>query len=113
MSKIQTPEEIKNDWIDIEDFLPARDTFVVKGLEAETEKETEGGIILSTIDSVLHDRPNAGVIVSVGPDTKRKVGEFVYWQKTSGYDLEMNRKPAEATYNYVLLYEDAIIGNRK
>ena len=106
-------EEIKNDWIDITEFMPARDTFVVKALPAETDKQTEGGIILSTQDSVLHDRPNGGIIVSVGPDTDRKVGEFVYWQRTSGYDLNMIRKPAEAEYNYVLLYEDAIIGNLK
>jgi co-chaperonin GroES (HSP10) len=104
--------ELKNDWIDIEEFLPARDTFVVKALPAETDKSTESGLILSTQDSVVHDRPNAGIIVSVGPDTERKVGEFVYWQRTSGYDLEMIRKPADAEYSYVLLYEDAIIGNR-
>ena len=105
-------KEIKNDWIDINEFIPARDTFVVKALPAETDKETEGGIILSTNESVVHDRPNAGIIVSVGPDTDRKVGEFVYFQKTSGYNLEMIRKPADAEYSYVLLYEDAIIGNR-
>ena len=105
-------KEIKNDWIDINEFIPARDTFVVKALPAETDKETEGGIILSTNESVVHDRPNAGVIISVGPDTDRKPGEFVYWQRTSGYDLEMIRKPADSEYSYVLLYEDAIIGNR-
>ena len=105
-------QELKNDWINIEEFLPARDTFVVKALPAETDKSTESGLILSTQDSVVHDRPNAGVIVTVGPDTERKVGEFVYWQRTSGYDLEMIRKPADAEYSYVLLYEDAIIGNR-
>jgi co-chaperonin GroES (HSP10) len=105
-------DELKNDWIDIDEFMPARDTFVVKALPAETDKETETGLILSTQDSVLHDRPNAGVIVLVGPDTERKVGEFVYWQRTSGYDLNMIRKPADAEYSYILLYEDAIIGNR-
>ncbi len=109
MSKIK---ELKNDWIDVKDFLPARDTFVVKALPAETDKETESGLILSTSESVVHDRPNGGIIVSVGPDTERKVGEFVYWQRTSGADLEMIRKPADAEYSYVLLYEDAIIGNR-
>jgi len=105
-------KELKNDWIDINEFLPARDTFVVKALPAETDKETESGLILSTQDSVVHDRPNAGVIVSVGPDTERKVGEFVFFQKTSGYDLSMIRKPSDAEYSYILLYEDAILGNR-
>ena len=104
--------ELKNDWINIEEFLPARDTFVVKALPAETDKSTESGLILSTQDSVVHDRPNAGIIVSVGPDTERKVGEFVFFQRTSGYDLSMIRKPSDADYSYVLLYEDAIIGNR-
>ncbi len=110
MSKSNEP---KNDWIDLEEFLPARDTFVVKALPAETDKETESGLILTTQqESVVEDRPNAGIIVSVGPDTDRKVGEFVYFQKRTGYDLEMIRKPVDAEYTYVLLYEDAIIGNR-
>jgi len=81
--------ELKNDWIDIEEFIPARDTFVVKALPAETDKKTETGLILATNDSVVHDRPNAGIIVLVGPDADRKVGEFVYFQKTSGYDLNI------------------------
>ena len=104
--------ELKNDWIDIKEFLPARDTFVVKALPAETDKKTESGLILSTAESVVHDRPNAGIIVSVGPECDRKVGEFVYWQRNLGYDLAMVRKPSDAEYSYVLLYEDAIIGNR-
>jgi co-chaperonin GroES (HSP10) len=104
--------ELTNGWIELEEFYPARDTFVVKALPQETEKKTESGIVLSVQESVVEDRPAGGIIMAVGPECKRKVGEFVYWQKQSGYDLNMIKKPADAEYRYVLLYEDALLGNR-
>ncbi len=106
--------EIKsNGWIDLEEFLPSKDTFVVKMLPVETVKETETGILLSTTNkSVVEDRPNFGIIVAVGPECKRKIGEYVYVQKAMGYDLKMIRKPKDSDFGYVLLYDDAIIGNR-
>jgi len=100
----------ENGWIDLEEFLPSGDTFVVEMLPVSTKKETETGLIISTSsDSVIDDRPNFGKIVAVGPDAKRKIGEYVYTQKTSGYDLEMIRH--EEGIRYVLLYDDSIIGN--
>ena len=104
--------ELKNEWIDIDEFQPKGDTFVVKALPAETDKKTETGIVLSVQESVIEDRPNAGIIVSVGPDTERKVGEFVFFTKRTGYDLNMIRKPVDAEFSYILLYEDALLGNR-
>jgi len=105
-------EITENGFINLEDFMPKGDTFVVQMLPVATKKATETGIIVSTQDdSVIEDRPNFGKIVSVGPDCERKIGEYVYVQKAMGYDLEMIRKP-EGVEAYVLLYEDAIIGNR-
>ena len=105
---------ITNGWIDLEEFQPSRDTFIVKMLPVETKKETESGLIISTRDdSVVEDRPNFGEIVAVGPESKRKIHEFVYVQKAMGYDLKMIRTPKDCdTCAYVLLYEEAIIGNR-
>ena len=100
-----------NRWIDIDEFLPSGDTFVAKMLPAETDKKSESGLILQIHDSAIHDRPNGGIIVRVGPDCNRSLGEFVYIQRTSGIDLGMIRKPADAEYSYVLLYDDAVIGN--
>jgi co-chaperonin GroES (HSP10) len=113
MKKTETEtKEVTNGWIELEEFLPARDMFVVKALPQDTEKKTETGIVLSVQESVVEDRPAGGIIMSVGPESKRKVGEFVYWTKQSGYDLNMIRKPADAEFKYVLLYEDALLGNR-
>ena len=106
-------EIIDNGYINLEEFLPSKDTFVVQMLPVATKKESESGIIISTNDdSVINDRPNFGKIVTIGPDCERKVGEYVYVQKGMGYDLEMIRKP-ENVDAYVLLYDDAIIGNRQ
>ena len=101
----------ENGWVGLEEFLPKGDTFVVQMLPVTTKQETETGIILAVQESVINDRPNFGRIVNVGPESKRKIGEYVYVQKGMGYDLNMIRKPA-GVEAYVLLYEDAIIGNR-
>ena len=114
MLETKTPkksEDIQNGWIDIDEFLPAGDTFVVQMLPAKSDKESESGLILKIQDSSIHDRPNGGFIVRTGPECTRRIGEFVYTQRTSGIDLGMIRKPADAEYSYVLLYDDAIIGN--
>jgi len=102
---------MQNDWIDIEEFQPARDTFVVKVLSPETETKSDTGLIIKTKSDNLQDRPEAGIIVSVGPKSTRKKGEFVYYSKTSGYQLEMIRPPEDGE-GWLLLYDDAIIGNR-
>lgn len=101
-----------NGYIDLEEFVPSKDTFIVQMLPVSTKKETESGIIFSTTDdSAVNDRPNFGKIVSTGPECDRKIGEYVYVQKGMGYDLEMIRKPKNVEA-YVLLYDDAIIGDR-
>ena len=111
--KVNKQEMTSNSWINLEEFLPSKDTFVVKMLPVDTKKETESGLIIATsTDSVIEDRPNYGIIVTVGPESTRKVGEHVYVQKAMGYDLKMIRKEKDVDYNYVLLYDDAIIGNR-
>jgi co-chaperonin GroES (HSP10) len=106
-------EITSNGWIDLEEFLPSGDTFIVKMLPTDTTKQTESGLIVSSSrESVVEDRPNFGKIVVIGPECKRNIGEYVYVQKAMGYDLKMIRKPTDADYDYVLLYDDAIIGNR-
>ena len=102
----------ENGYINLDEFMPKGDTFIVQMLPVSTKKTTETGIIIATQDdSVINDRPNFGIIVSVGPECKRHVNEYVYVQKAMGYDLEMIRKGPDVEA-YVLLYEDAIIGNR-
>ena len=57
------------------------------------------------------DRPFKGQVVSAGPDSKYKVGEFLYWQPQSGMDLAMIR-PTEEHEKFILLHTDAILGKR-
>ena len=105
-------EITENGFIDLQEFLPAGDTFVVQMLPVSTKKQAESGLYIGVNeDSVINDRPNFGRIVLVGPESKRKLNELVYVQKGMGYDLEMIRKSA-GVEAYVLLYNDAVIGNR-
>ncbi len=105
-------EQIKNDWIDWYEFQPQGDTFILKTLPIATTKETEGGLILSIHDSKVVDRPNAGIVMSTGPDARYKVGDFLFFDSMKGFDLGMIRKESDAEYSYLLLYTDAIIGQK-
>ncbi len=93
-------------WIKPEDFIPCKDNFVVRTIQDKTKKEDTQGIILETGDSKLQDRPNTGIIVSIGPDSNFEKGTQVYFEPNKGFDLKM----IESNDNYILLYDNAIMG---
>ena len=93
------------------EFAPTGDTFIVHTKPDKTKKTTESGLIISTQTDVIQDRPFKGEIVSVGPEAKFKVGEFVYFEPQKGMDLAMIRKP-DVDEMYILLYSEAILGKR-
>ncbi len=106
-------DNLENSWMDLDEFVCLKDTFIARTLPQNTKKETESGLILSTqADSVVNDRPDAGVVVSVGPEAEFRVGEYIFIQKGHGYDLANIRKDPKADYNYLLLYTDAVIGKK-
>jgi co-chaperonin GroES (HSP10) len=90
-------------------FAPVGDTFIVKTLPDKTKKESESGIIITTQTDIVTDRPFKGMVVSVGPDAKYKIGDYLYWQPQSGFDLAMI-KPTEPDEKFLLLHNDAILG---
>ncbi len=93
------------------EFAPQKDTFIVRSVPDETKKSTESGIIFATETDVIMDRPFKGEIISVGPDTKYKVGSYIYWEPQKGMNLEMIRKEQDGEV-YILLYDDAVLGQR-
>ena len=104
-------ETLGNGFIDWFEFEPQKDTFIGRTLPVETKKATESGLILQAEDdSVVNDRPDACIVVSVGETCKYKVGDFLYLQKGMGYDLKQVRK--ENDQEFILLYPDAVIGKK-
>lgn len=107
----EAPSEEERGYINWWEFAPQGDTFIVHTTPDETKKVSESGIIISTENDVIQDRPFKGTVVSVGPEAKVKVGTYIYFQPISGMDLAMIRrdKPEDS---YLLLYPDAVLGIR-
>ena len=93
------------------EFEPTKDTFIVSTVPDQTKKTSQTGIVTSTETSVVQDRPFRGVVVSIGPDSVFRVGDYVYFQPTSGFDLAMI-KPTKPEEKFILLHTDAILGKR-
>ena len=85
------------------------DTFIVSTVPDVTKKESESGIIFATEADVIQDRPFSGTVVAVGPKAKYKLGEYVFFQPTSGFDSAF-LKPTREQEHFVLLHTEAIIG---
>ena len=96
-------------WFDWWEYGCVDDTFIVSTVPDETKKESETGIIFATEVDIVQDRPFRGTVVSVGPKAKYKIGEYVFFQPTSGFDLAFLR-PSKEGEMFVLLHTEAIIG---
>jgi len=102
------PDEIPG-WYDYWEYGCVDDTFIVSTVPDQTKKTSESGIIFATEADVIQDRPFRGTVVSVGPKAKYKIGEYLFFQPTSGMDLAF-LKPTKEGEMFVLLHTDAIIG---
>ena len=97
------------DMINYWEFQPTADLMLVEVIPNESEKKTESGIVLSTQDSVVMDRPLQGVIKAVGPDSLFEVGQWLFWTKNAGYDLEIVR-PDKNDNKYMVVNPESILG---
>ena len=111
MEENENIEDSSKGWINWWEFAPVGDTFICETMPDVTKKETESGIIFETQESVILDRPFKGVVISVGPEAKYKIGEYLYWSPQSGMDLAM-MKPEKDGQKFILLHTDAIMGRR-
>ncbi len=105
----ETEENLAQGWYDWWEYGCVDDTFIVSTIPDMAKKTTETGIIFSTEDSAVMDRPFKGTVISVGPKAKYNKGDFVFFQPTSGMDLAFLR-PTQENESFVLLHTDAIIG---
>ena len=103
--------EITNDYIYWYEFSPVKDYFLVQTIPNESEKKTETGIIMKVSESVVEDRPVSGVVKAIGPDCPYEIGEVLFFQKTSGYDLN-NVRVDDNDNKYKLYHPDAVLGKR-
>ena len=101
--------EKDNGYIQWYQYGCVNDTFIVSTVPDSTKKESDSGLILTTEESVVQDRPFKGTVVTAGPESKYAVGDYVYFQPTSGFDLAFIR-PTQDKEMFVLLHNDAVIG---
>ena len=101
--------ENKTGWFEYWEYGCVDDTFMVSTTPDVTKKESESGIIFATETDIVQDRPFRGVVVAVGPKAQYRIGEVVFFQPTSGFDLAF-LKPTKEDEKFVLLHTDAIIG---
>jgi len=87
---------------------PLHDRVIVERIE---ERKTSSGIIIP--ETVSGEKPQKGVIVSVGPGKKEngkikelevKVGDEILFGKYSGTEIKINNK------EYLVMREEDIIG---
>jgi len=98
-------------WINWWEFSPVDDTFICETIPDQTKKESESGIIISTQESAIVDRPFKGVVIAVGPKAKYKIGDYLYWSPQSGMDLAMIKAEKDGR-KFILLHTEAIMGQR-
>lgn len=90
------------------EFSAKNEYVLVKPTELETEKVTDGGIILQINRNPGANRPTLGTIVSYGGDMQDiKAGDTVIWPETDGIDMEFDDG------HFVLLRYKSIIGLKK
>jgi len=88
------------------EFLPKQEFILVKPEELQTERTTDGGIIISMkTGSEVNDRPSSGKVISVGENVEEiDIDEFVIWPGTDGLDLSF------IDGDFLLLRSKSIIG---
>ena len=112
---LQLPKNIvESDLLEWEEFKPDKDFFLVLSIPNISEKRSETGIIMSVSDSVVEDRPRQGVVLSIGPKCPYKIGDYLFFQKSAGYDIQSIKKPdiLPDGFRFILYHPDAVLGKR-
>lgn len=65
-------------------------------LALDVSRKTESGIITTTKPSILDDRPTKGKVVKISSKVSNvKIGDVVYFDKTTGIDHFYEDKPGD------------------
>jgi len=101
-----------NGYLDWYEYAPQDNLLIIKYTPDTTKQTTDSGIIITTAKaSVITDRPQTGVIMSMGPDCKKYVlGNQVFFAPQVSFDLEFFR--TEGDEKYMMVPEDRIDGLR-
>lgn len=90
------------------EFQPRTEYVLIKPIPLESEKVTDGGIVIPAKNDSVNDRPTSGEVLSVGCDILDiQDGDVVIWPGTDGLDLEFTDGV------FILLRYKSIIGTQK
>ena len=101
-----------NGYLNWYEYAPQDNLLIIRHTPDTTRQESDTGIILTTSKaSMVTDRPQTGIIVSMGPDCiKYEIGNQVFFAPQATFDLEFFR--TEGDEKYMMVPEDRIDGLR-
>lgn len=94
-------------YIDSTEFQPTKGLVLIKTIQLKKEETSSSGIILSIRKESVIERPTAGEVIAIGTDCKTaQPGLVVFWDMTSGLDLEFNDG------EFILIRDETIVGTK-
>lgn len=97
--------EITKDFME-KKFKVVQGTDILVKCEWTKETRSKSGIVVDMKPSMVEDRPTQGIVIQTGFKVSNvKVGDTVFWGKTSGIDLYREDETA-----YILLNEEKVLG---
>ena len=95
-------------YINSTDFKPTEGLVLIKAIQLKKEETSSSGIILSIRKESVVERPTAGEVITVGTEcTNAKIGTIVFWDMTSGLDIEFDDG------EFILIRDKTIVGTKK
>lgn len=95
-------------YINSEDFQPTEGLVLIKAIQLKKEETSSSGIVLSIRKESVVERPTAGEVITIGADcVNAKIGSIVFWDMTSGLDIEFDDG------EFILIRDKTIVGTKK
>ena len=95
-------------YINSNEFQPTDGLVLIKAIQLKKEETSSSGIILSIRKESVVERPTAGEVIAIGTEcTNAKIGTVVFWDMSSGLDIEFNDG------EFILIRDKTIVGTKK
>ena len=95
-------------YINSNEFQPTEGLVLIKAIQLKKEETSSSGIILSIRKESVVERPTAGEVITIGTEcTNAKIGTVVFWDMSSGLDIEFNDG------EFILIRDKTIVGTKE
>lgn len=95
-------------YINHNEFQPTEGLVLVRPIQLKKEEVSASGIITEIRKESVIERPTYGEVLAIGSECiNAKIGETVFWDMTSGLDLQFEDE------QLILIRDNTIIGIKK